>query len=164
MGAVQQVLMAVGTSVFLPSSLIANASGESYADEPASSIVILSISTSGSLLLQYNAIGTVQDPPFPQSEGYTWRVGGSSSLYSVRLRRTSGSSFSGGSTAIDTWVPMTTEQTWNLLSSSNSSQPFNSKAVTGVLEIAFTNNLTNILAQSNINFSTSAQTQGGFQP
>jgi hypothetical protein len=164
MGAIQQVLMAVGTSVFLPSSLIANPSGEGYSDEAASAAISLSLSTGGTLSLDYNASGTLQDPGFPVSEGYTWRVGGSSSLYSVRLRKTSGSSFNIGSAAVDQWLPINTDLTWNLISSSNSSQRFNQKALTGVLELAFTNNLTNILAQSDINFSTSASTQPGGIP
>jgi hypothetical protein len=164
MAAIQQVLMAVGTSVFLPSSLFAAADAISYFDEPASSIVILQLQSNGTLSLEYNANGTVQDPTFPQSEVSRWLVGGSSSLFSVRLRRISGSSFSPGSSAIDTWLPASTGLSWNILSSSNSFQPSNSKGILGVLEIAFTNNLTNILAQSDINFSTSALTQGGFQP
>lgn len=164
MAAIQQVLMAVGTSVFLPSSLIAAADAISYFDEPASSIVILQLEANGTLSLEYNANGTVQDPTFPQSEVSRWLVGGASSLFSVRLRRTSGSAFSPGSSAIDTWLPASTRQSWNILSSSDRVQPSNSKGIIGVLEIAFTNNLTNILAQSNINFSTSALTQGGFQP
>jgi len=158
MAAIQQVLMAVGTSVFLPASLNAFASAESYNDEPASAIVNLDLEATGILT------GTLQEPAFAQFEQYTWLVGGSSSLFSVRLRRTSGSAFSPGSAAIDTWLPVSTGHSWYILSSSNNFQPFNSKAVTGVLEIAFTNNLTNILAQSDINFSTSASTQGGFIP
>lgn len=164
MAAIQQVLMAVGTSVFLPANLNAFASAESYNDEPASAIVNLDLEATGILTLDYNANGTLQDPAFAQFEQYTWLVGGSSSLFSVRLRRTSGSAFSPGSAAIDTWLPVSTGHSWYILSSSNSFQPSNGKAVTGVLEIAFTNNLTNILAQSNINFSTSAFTQGGFIP
>lgn len=164
MAAIQQVLMAVGTSVFLPSSLFAAAEAISYFDEPASSIVNLDLEASGILTLDYNANGTVQNPTFAQFEQYRWLNGGASSLFSVRLRRTSGNTFSPGSAAVDTWLPASTGQSWYLLSSSNSFQPFNGKALTGVLEIAFTNNLTNILAQSDINFSTSALTQSGFQP
>lgn len=164
MAAVQQVLMAVGTSIRLPSSLVANPSAESYSDEPGSSAVVLYLNTDGSLVLEYNANGTLQEPPFPVAENYTWRVGGSSSLYSARMRRTSGNNFAPGSTSINTWNPITTNQMWSLLSFSNSFQRSDSKAVTAVLEIAFTNNLTNILAQCNISFSTSALTQGGFIP
>jgi hypothetical protein len=161
MAAIQQILMAVGTSVFLPSSLIASAIGESYADQAASAGVSLNLSTNGILQLVYSANGTLQDPSFPVTEQFRWLVGGSSTLFSVRMRKISGSAFSFGSAAIDTWIPITTSLNWNIISSSNSFQPFNSKAVTAVLEIAFSNNLTNILAQSNISFSTSASTQGG---
>ncbi len=164
MSAIQQVLMAIVSSVFLPSDLIADASAESFSDQPASAVIVLGITAGGLLTLEYSASGTLPTPAFPVSEQYTWLVGGTSSLYSIRMRRTSGSSFSFGSTAIDTWVPMTTDRTWILQSASNSSQPFNSKAVTAVLELAYTNNLTNILAQSDITFSTSASTQGGFIP
>lgn len=164
MAAIQQVLMAVGTSILLPSDLFANASAESFNDENASCIVFLNFNVDGTLVLEYNANGTLQDPPFPVTENYTWRVGGSSSLYSVRMRRISGSAFSFGSAAVDTWIPITTDLNWNLISSTTRSQPFNSKVFLGVLEIAYSNNLTNILAQSNINFSTSASTQGGFIP
>lgn len=164
MAAVQQVLMAVGTSVFLPSSLIAAASGESYNDDFASASISLFLRTNGTLLFEYSANGTLQDPPFPVSEESNWLVGGTSSLFSARMRRISGSAFLVGSSAINTWLPITSELNWNLVSSSSSSQRFDSKAVTAVLEIAFTNNLTNILAQSNISFSTLASTQGGFIP
>jgi hypothetical protein len=164
MAAIQQILMAVGTSVSLPASLFAAASGEGYNDEAASAIVSLDLESSGILSLEYNANGTIADPAFPQFDQYNWLVGGSSSLFSVRMRQTSGSTFSPGSTAVNTWLPVDTGRSWYILSSSNSFQRFNSKALTAVLEIAYTNNLTNILAQSNINFSTSALTQGGFQP
>jgi hypothetical protein len=164
MSAVQQVLMAVGTSISLPVSLIANPSATSYNSEFASSGLSLTLTTSGSLFLLYSANGTEKDPDFPVSQENTWLVGGTSSLYSVRLRKTSGSSFDVGSSPVNTWIPITSTQAWYLNSNSNSFQPSNSKAVLGVLEIAFSNNLTNILAQSDISFSTFALTQGGFQP
>jgi hypothetical protein len=164
MAAIQQVLMAVGTSIFLPASLTANPNATSYNSEEASSGLSLTLTTSGSLFLIYSANGTEKFPDFPVSQEETWLVGGSSSLYSVRLRKTSGSSFDFGSAAVNTWIPITSTQAWYLDSNSNIFQPSNSKAILGVLEIAFTNNLTNILAQSDINFSTFALTQGGFQP
>jgi hypothetical protein len=164
MAAVQQILMAVGTSVFLPSSLIADASGESYSDEAASAGVTLSLGTNGILLLEYSASGTLQTPSFPVSEQYRWLVGGTSSLYSVKMTKILGNNFTSGSAAIDTWMPITSSLNWFLLSSSSIFQPYNSNAITAVLELAFTNNLTNILAQCNISFSTEASTQGGFIP
>jgi hypothetical protein len=164
MGAVQQVLMAVGTSVFLPSNLIADASGESYSDEAASAGVTLSLGTNGTLLLEYSASGTLQTPSFPVSEQYTWLIGGSPALYSVRMRKILGNNFTSGSAAIDTWIPVTSSLDWYMLSSSSIFQPYNANAITAVLELAYTNNLTNILAQCNISFSTLASTQGGFIP
>jgi hypothetical protein len=164
MGAVQQVLMAVGTSISLPANLSANPYAISYFSEEASSGLSLTLTTSGSLFLIYSANGTEKFPDFPVSQENTWLIGGSSSLYSVRLRKTSGSSFDFGSAAVNTWIPITSTQAWYLDSNSNIFQPSNSKAVTGVLEVAFSNNLTNILAQSDISFSTSALTQGAAQP
>jgi hypothetical protein len=160
MAAIQQVLMAVGTSISLPANLIANVTAESYNNQTSSASVSLDFLTNGTLSLEYNAQGTLQDPAFAQFEQYTWLVGGTSSLFSVRMRRTSGA-FSPGSAAVDTWLPITSDLFWYLLSNSNSFTPSNGRSFTGVLELAYTNNLTNILAQSNINFSTFALTQGG---
>lgn len=168
MGAIQQVLMAVGTSVFLPSSLFASASGESFGDfSNASAFARVTLGNAGILTLEYNANGDVQDPSFPVEENYTWRIGGSSSLYSVRMRKTSGSAFSAGSSDIDQWIPITTDLQWQLLSNASSGisggpgSDIDSKALTAVLELAFTNNLTNILAQCNISMDTFASSQSG---
>ena len=168
MGAIQQVLMAVGTSVFLPPVIASElqtaviASGIGYNDASASASIDLRLSTSGSLSLEYSASGTSKDPGFPVSENWTWLVGGTASLYSVRMRKTSGSPF--GPSAVNAWIPITADLQWRIDSASNSSQTSEIQAVTAVLEIAFTNNLANILAQSSINFQTSAETESGFIP
>lgn len=167
MAAVQQVLMAVGTSVSLPVSLLASASATSFGNDfgdtgNASAFARVTLGTAGILTLEYNANGEVKDPPFNVEENYTWRVGGTSSLYSVRMRKTSGSTFSSGSSVIDTWLPISTDHAWFILSASSSSQPGpDSKAVIAVLEIAYTNNLTNILAQCDISMDTTATTISG---
>lgn len=163
MAAVQQVLMAVGTSVSLPASLFASAIGQSFGDfESASAFARVTIGTTGILTLEYNANGDYKDPGFPVEENYRWLVGGSSSLFSARMRRTSGNVFASGSNAADTWLPVTSALAWFIVSNTTSTGPqFDSKAVTAVLEIAYTNNLTNILAQCDISMDTNAESQGG---
>ncbi len=160
MAAIQQVLMAVGTSVSLPSSLTASATGERFTDFlGASAFARVTLGSAGILTLEYNANGDFQDPPFPVEENYTWLVGGSSSLFSARMRRTSGNAFTAGSAAADTWLPVTSDLAWTLISNARNGG-FDSKALTAVLEIAYTNNLTNILAQCNISMDTTASSSG----
>jgi hypothetical protein len=162
MAAIQQILMAVGTSVSLPASLTASATGDSFSDfQGASAFARVTLGSAGNLTLEYNANGDFQDPPFPVEENYTWLVGGSSSLFSARMRRTSGSAFTAGSAAADTWLPITSDLAWTIISSARASGGFDSKALTAVLEIAYTNNLTNILAQCNISMDTTASSSGG---
>jgi hypothetical protein len=168
MSAIQQVLMAIGSSVFLPASLIADASGESFGEfSNASAFARVTLGTAGVLTLEYSANGDYKIPGFPVEENYNWLIGGSSSIFSARMRRTSGSAFTAGSSAINSWLPITSDLQWQLLSSASggisglSGNDIDSKAVTAVLEIAYTNNLTNILAQSNISMSTYASTQSG---
>lgn len=162
MSAIQQVLMAVGTSISLPASLVASASGERFSDfQGASAFARVTLGSAGILTLEYNANGDTQDPPFPVTENYTWLVGGNSSLFSTRMRRTSGSAFTAGSAAADTWLPVTSDLAWTLISNARAGGGFDSKALTAVLEIAYTNNLTNILAQCNISMDTTASSSGG---
>ena len=168
MAAIQQVLMAVGTSVSLPASLFASATGESFGDfASASAFARVTIGTTGILTLEYNANGDYKEPGFPVEENFTWLVGGSSSLFSARMRRTSGSAFSSGSSPADTWLPVTSDLAWFIVSNTSggitglSGRDIDSKAVTAVLEIAYTNNLTNILAQCDISMDTTASSQGG---
>lgn len=157
MAAIQQVLMAVGTSILLPSNLFASAEALSYGSQVASATVNLDFYTNGTLNLDYYARGTERTPGFDQFEQHTWLVGGLSNLYSLRMRRISGE-FSPGSAAVDTWLPITSDRFWYLSSISTSFAPTNGRSFTGVLEIAFSDNLTNILAQSSVNFSTFAET------
>jgi hypothetical protein len=157
MGAVQQVLMAAGTSIFLPSDLFAAAEALSYDSQVASATVNLNFYTNGTLTLDYNARGTERTPGFDQFEQYNWLVGGLSNLYSVRMRRTFGQ-FSPGSAAVDTWLPITSDRFWYLQSISSTFALTIGRSFTGVLEIAFSDNLTNILAQSSVNFSAFAET------
>ena len=158
MSAVQQVIMAVGTSVLLPSNLFAAADALSYGSQIASASVRLDLLTNGTLSLEYSAQGTIQDPSFPQEEQYTWLVGGLSNLFSVRMRLTSGQ-FSPGSAAVDTWLPITGDHFWYLQSISSTFALTIGRSFTGVLEIAYSDNLTNILAQSSVNFNTFAETE-----
>lgn len=160
MAAIQQVLMAVGTSVSLPASLDAYASGISYTDfRGASAFARLTLSTTGVLTFLYNANGDVADPPFTVEENYNWLVGGSPGLFSARMRLTSGDSFTTGSAATGTWLPITSNLVWSLTSSARNGG-YDAKALTAVLEIAYTNNLVNILAQSNISMQTTAESTG----
>jgi hypothetical protein len=162
MSAVQQILFAVGTSVSLPSTLAADASSINYNGQSGSATIVLSLTTGGLLTLDYSAFGEVQLPQFPQSltPPYTWLINGTSSIYSVRMRVTSGGTFNPGSTAINSWVPLTSDRTWTLQAISSLSQTPSSDAVTAVLEIAYRNSLTNPLAQSAVTFTTLAETSG----
>lgn len=153
MASAQQILMSAGF-ILLPSSLEASAESTSY-NASAFASVSLTLRTNGVLNLNYSATGTYPIPENPQTESYTWNVGGSTGL-SARMRLLSGI-FNVGTT--DTWVPVTTDLLWGISSSANSgggSEDFDYKEVQSVLEIAYTNNLTSILAQCNINFNTTA--------
>ena len=170
MSAIQQVLLAIGSSVYLPPSLTASASGESFGEfSNASAFARITLGTAGILTHEYNATGDTIDPPFPGgvNETFTWLTGSSSSLFSARMRRTSGSAFTAGSSAANAWLPITSDLQWQLLSNASggisglSGSDIDSKALTAVLEIAYTNNLTNILAQSNVSMSTFASSQSG---
>jgi hypothetical protein len=161
MAAIQQILMAVGTSVSLPASLTAVAFGERFQDFlGASAFARVTLGSAGILTLEYNANGDFQTPPFPVEENYTWLVGGNSSVFSARMRKTSGSSFTAGSAAIETWLPITSDLAWTLISNARGGGGFDADALTAVLEIAYTNNLTNILAQCNISMETTAVSTG----
>lgn len=161
MAAVQQVLMAVGTTVSLPASLTAYAYGDRFTDGlGASAFARVTLRSIGTLILEYNANGDIQDPPFPVEENYSWLVGGSSSLFSARMRLTSGDPFSVASSAVNTWLPITSDLGWFIVSNARNGG-FDAKALTAVLEIAYTNNLVNILAQCNISMETTASSTGG---
>ena len=167
MSAIQQMLLAtmINTSVSLPSILIASADAQSYLDRPSNAEVSLDLNTNGTLLLSYSAVGDEINPLEPVSNQYTWLVGGRSNLFSVRMRTLSGTSFSTAfSSSSNTWLPVTSNLSWNIRSSSNAIRTFSIKDVSAVLEIAYTNNLTNIIAQSDIYFSTSASTQDNLNP
>lgn len=158
MSAIQQVIMAAGTSVSLPASLDAFASGISYTDfRGASAFARLTLGSTGVLNFLYNANGDYTEPPFTVQEDYNWLVGGSSSLFSARMRLTSGDAFTIGTTG--TWLPITSNLVWSLTSSARNGG-YDAKALTAVLEIAYTNNLANILAQSNISMQTTAESTG----
>lgn len=160
----QQVLLMGSGSVYLPNSLIISARGTSV-DEAASSGVRLTLRTNGSLSVDYSASGNAsEDPTFPREDLYTWLVGGSSSLYSAKMRILTGAFGDGagsfGLAAVDTWIPLNSEQIWYVQANSNSSSPRSSnRAVTAVLEIAFGSNPLAILASCNIDFRASALTQ-----
>jgi hypothetical protein len=161
MSAIQQVLFAVGTSVSLPSALAASPYSINYQGQSGSATIVLTLTTGGLLTLEYSAVGQERDPSSPQTNPtHTWLSNGTSNIYSVRMRVTSGGTFNLGSAAINTWVPLTSDRTWTLEATSSTSLPFSSDAVTAVLEIAYTNSLTTILAQSAVELSTSAETYG----
>jgi hypothetical protein len=153
MASAQQVLMA-GGYVLLPSSLQASASGTSFSG-PANAIVSLTLKTDGSLILNSSAIGNVRVPVTSETKSYTWIVGGDTGQLSARMRLLAG--IFDGSANTDEWVPITSDLVWFIgsFSSSQFGEP-ESDSVSAVLEIAFNNNLTSILAQCNINFETDA--------
>ena len=159
MSALQQLLFSTGSSIFLPSLLDVEASGLSFANQPASAGISLTVRTDRLLTLAYSANGDTEDPPFPRQEEYTWLTGGSASLYSVRMRLLTGA-FAVGSSAVDTWLAVTSNRAWSIQSNSSSSARSDTDAVTAVLEIAFTSSLGTILATSNISFATQADTLG----
>lgn len=168
MAAMQQVLLMGSGSVYLPSSLIIAARGTSAGDEAASSAVRLTLRTNGSLSIDYSANGNAtEDPTFPQEDLYAWLVGGSSSLYSAKMRILTGAFGDGagnfGLAAVNTWIPINSEQIWYVQANSNDSVPSSNRAVTAVLEIAFGSNPLAILASCNIDFRASALTQSGPQ-
>lgn len=155
-------------SVYLPSSLIIAARGTSAGGEAASSGVRLTLRTNGSLSVDYSANGNeTEDPSFPQEDLYTWLVGGSSSLYSAKMRILTGAFGDGagnfGLSAVNTWIPINSEQIWYVQANSNNSVPSGNRAVTAVFEIAFGSNPSTILASCNIDFRASALTQSGQQ-
>lgn len=163
MAAVQQVLFSIGTSVSLPSSLSINASGESFAGQNAVAMINLTLRTNNLLNVNYSAEGDIREPAFPQQDEFRWLTGGSSNLYSARMRVLSGS-FGGGSSSVNTWLPITSNLTWGILSTSDTNQPLDADSVTAVLEIAFSDSLDTILTASQINFNTQASTQTGLIP
>ena len=159
MSAVQQLLFSTGSSVFLPSLLEVDASGLSFANQLASAGINLTLRTDRLLTLAYSANGDTRDPQFPRQDEYTWLTGGSASLYSVRMRLLTGA-FAPGSSAVNTWLEVTSDRAWGIQSNSSSSTRAVNSAATAVLEIAFTSSLDTILATSNISFATAADTLG----
>jgi hypothetical protein len=151
MASAQQVLMA-GGYVLLPSSLQASASSTSFSG-PASARVSLTLKTDGSLILNSSADGDF--PVTSETKSYTWIVGGAAGQLSARMRLLAG--IFDGSANTGEWVPITSDLEWFIesFSSSRFGEP-ESDFVSAVLEIAFNNNLTSILAQCNINFDTVA--------
>ena len=68
MSALQQLLFSTGSSIFLPSLLDVEASGLSFANQPASAGISLTVRTDRLLTLAYSANGDTEDPPFPRQE------------------------------------------------------------------------------------------------
>jgi len=159
MSAIQQLLFSTGSSVFLPSLLGVEASGLSFANQPASAGINLTLRTDRLLTLAYSANGDTKDPAFPRQDEYTWLTGGSASIYSVRMRLLTGA-FAAGSSAVNTWLEVTSNRAWSIQSNSSSFNRSDNDAATAVLEIAFTSSLDTILATSNISFATAADTLG----
>lgn len=160
MSAIQQALLSFGSnqgtiSLFAISS---SAAGLSDFGENASAAATLEV-LSNTIYINSNALGNNPDTFASGLESYAWLSGGSSNLYSVKLDVT-GSSFDIGSTAINTWVPLTSSIFWGLSTASNQFQRFNSKSITGTLSFALSSNLSNVLASTTVSISISARTNG----
>lgn len=168
MAAIQQMLFATGSSVFLPNSLSSSASATTFGNPEfpslafASSGITLRLRTNSLLTLTTSAQGTVAEPASPVVNQSTWLVGGSASVYSVRMRLLTavGDGFAVGSDSVNTWLPITQERIWEVRSSAAGAGVLqDTDGVTAVMEIALTASTSTILAFSNINLSTTALVQ-----
>lgn len=158
MAALQQVLFAIGQSLgtlFLEPSLFASASATSTAGNSAGAELTLNITNSGFLNVRRvtNSFPAgITDDIIRQ---YNWLIGGSALLYSVRIRRNSGDTFLLGSDLSDSWLPMSQNRSWTLRSTS---PPNFGSNINFTVEIALSNNLSNILSSGTFNFSCNAST------
>lgn len=170
MAAIQQVLFALGGGlVALPDDAFfdKNVYGQSFNGQPAGSSITLTLRANGILNIGYSATGTGEkDPLIPETQSYTWLRGGTSELYSARMRVISGQGFALGSSSVNSWIDIPTGSflSWGISSNSNETTTSGINSVVAVLELAFKSNQQTVLADANINFDTSALTEGSQTP
>ena len=171
MSAIQQVLLSFGytsggggggggSGTITLNNMAPYAMAISYTDRIASSLASLKISSS-SIILNSTAYGDDAEASGPSS--YTWLSGGSFNLYSAKLSVT-GSALEVGSSGINTWLPLTTDLKWTLISNSSANQRSVYKTVTGTLSIALSTNVSEVLAIANVSITANARTNSGEIP
>lgn len=93
-------------------------------------------------------------------KSYDWLTGGSASIYGIRVRRLTGNLFNLGSALIDSWLPMDTDRSWFLESTSVAFSGFDSRDISFVIELALFSNVATILESTNMTFSPVAAFSG----
>lgn len=167
MAALQQVLFAIGQlagTTFLEPSYSALAPAISLANQGAGADLFLTLFNNGVLNVIQETNDNVSGIQSSVIKNYNWLSGGTTSLYSVRIIRNSGEldffRASGQSDLIGSWLPMTQTRSWLLRATA---PPNLSVTIDFTLQIARTNNLSNILSSGTFNFTCSAQSFDNIQ-
>jgi hypothetical protein len=149
-----------------------NVQAVSYNDQSASCTARITIDTDKGLYAITTGNGDVVETEIDSvyyfgAENFSMEnwlsADGDPSLWSCRAVPISGTP-TVGSSATNTWLPMTEDRSWYVFANSNSASRSGFKSFQFTLQLALTSDTSNILASANMIVSASAQTDSGEIP